>query len=151
MIALKGDPIWGELGSYDNFPDALGVDHPPFAFNSGMGWREVAAGEVRKLGITGPNGESPEDWQASRPTTMAGKLPPPQIDVNQVDPELQKKLQERDGVAVVDGVAMRKEDADAVRARSAARRAAREARSKELADQAVRKAADAYARKGATP
>jgi hypothetical protein len=54
MIALKGDPIWGELGSYDNFPDALGVDYPPFAFNSGMGWKAVSTEECQRLGITGP-------------------------------------------------------------------------------------------------
>jgi hypothetical protein len=128
MIALKGDPIWGELGSYENFTDALGVDHPPFAFNSGMGWREVAAGEVRKLGITGPNGESPKDWQRSGPATMDGKLPAPQLDVNAVDPALIKKLQERDGVVVEEGTAMRPEDADKIRAGIEARRAAREAR-----------------------
>ena len=128
MIALKGDPVWGELGSYENFQDALGVDHPPFAFNSGMGWREVAAGEVRKLGITGPNGESPKDWQKSGPATLDGKLPAPQLDVNQTDPELIKKLQERDGVVVQDGTAMRPEDADKIRDGIEARRAAREAR-----------------------
>lgn len=124
MIALKGDPVWGQLGNYENFPDALGVDHPPFAFNSGMGWREVAAGEARKLGITGPKGESPKDWQASRPVTLDGKLPAPQLDVNRVDPALVKKLIERDGVVVEDGTAMRAQDKEAILARIAAREAA---------------------------
>ena len=128
MIALKGDPVWGELGSYGNFSDALGVDHPPFAFNSGMGWREVAAGEVRRLGITGPQGQSPKDWLASRPVTMAGKMPPPQMDVNAVDPALIRRLQERDGVIVQDGTAMRPEDAAQIRSAIDARRDAREAR-----------------------
>lgn len=128
MIALKGDPIWGELGSYGNFQDALGVDHPPFAFNSGMGWREVAAGEVRKLDITGPSGEPPKEWQATQPVVLDGKLPPPQVDMNGADPELIKKLQERDGVVVVDGTAMRPEDKAKILSEIEERRTAREAR-----------------------
>ena len=44
LIALKGDPVWGELGSSENFDDALDTDHPPFAFNSGMGWQEIDRG-----------------------------------------------------------------------------------------------------------
>lgn len=128
MIALKGDAVWGELGSYGNFQDALGVDHPPFAFNSGMGWREVAAGEVRKLGITGPNGETPQEWQATQPVVLDGKLPLPQVDVNGVDSDLLKTLQERDGVVVVDGTAMRPEDKDKILAATEDRTAAREAR-----------------------
>ena len=145
MIALKGDPIWGELGSYGNFDDALGVDHPPFAFNSGMGWRELAAGEVRRLGITGPQGESPKEWQASRPVTLDGKLPAPQLDVNQVDPELLKKLQERDGVVVQDGTAMRPEDADKIRAGIEARRLAREARKAARLDKSIFNRQEEYA------
>lgn len=145
MIALKGDPIWGELGSYDNFTDALGVDHPPFAFNSGMGWREVAAGEVRKLGITGPNGESPKDWQKSGPATLDGKLPAPQLDVNETDPELLKKLQERDGVVVEKGTAMRPEDADKIRAGIEARRLAREARKAARLDKSISDRQEEYA------
>jgi hypothetical protein len=90
MIALKGDPVWGELGSYGNFQDALGVDHPPFAFNSGMGWREISGAEVRALGITGPAGETPEEWLATEPATLTGKqaLPTPQVSLNGVDPDL---------------------------------------------------------------
>lgn len=90
LIALKGDPIWGELGSYDNFQDALGVDHPPFAFNSGMGWREISGEEARAMGITGPDGETPEEWLASEPVTLSGKqpLPAPQVSLNGVDPAL---------------------------------------------------------------
>lgn len=90
MVALKGDPIWGELGSYGNFKDALGVDHPPFAFNSGMGWREISKEEVRALGITGPDGESPAEWLQSQPETLAGKqkLPTPQVSLKGVDPAI---------------------------------------------------------------
>lgn len=90
MIALKGSPIWGELGSYENFPDALGVDFPPFAFNSGMGWKPVSAAEVRALKIKGPDNESPEDWFATRPATLTGKLalPAPRMSLGDVDPEI---------------------------------------------------------------
>lgn len=45
MIALKSSPIWQALGSSALFPDALNTDHSPFAFNSGMGWREVPLDE----------------------------------------------------------------------------------------------------------
>jgi hypothetical protein len=51
MVALKGHPIWEKLGSSALFDDSLDVDHPPFAFNSGMWWREVRRAEVFKLGI----------------------------------------------------------------------------------------------------
>lgn len=90
MIALKGDPVWGELGSYDNFSDALGVDHPPFAFLSGMGWRAVSAAECEALGITGPDGETPDEWLASGPIVMAGKLPlpSPRMSMADVDPAI---------------------------------------------------------------
>ncbi len=90
MIALKGDPVWGELGSSENFSDALDTDHPPFAFNSGMGWREIQREEALALGITGPNGEPIDDWFASRPDTIAGKLPlpTPSLSMKDVDPEI---------------------------------------------------------------
>lgn len=94
MIALKGDPVWGELGSYDNFQDALGVDHPPFAFESGMWWDEVEAAECDELGITGPAGESAADFFASQPQTLAGRmeLPEPSISMAGVDPGLRDKF-----------------------------------------------------------
>jgi hypothetical protein len=90
MIALKGDPIWGEIGSAENFGDALNVDHPPFAFNSGMGWKEISASEARALGITGPDGESPEVFLASAPITLTGPqpLPAPQVSLKGVDPAI---------------------------------------------------------------
>jgi hypothetical protein len=79
MVALKGDPVWGELGSSGNFDDALDVDHPPFAFNSGMGWREVLRGEAGALGVRGPQGETIDAFLGgpSRPRVLAGELPLP--------------------------------------------------------------------------
>ena len=95
MVAFKGDPVWGELGSYDNFSDALGVDHPPFAFSSGMGWKPVSAEECEKLGVTGPNRETAEEWFASRPNILAGKLPlpAPRLSLEGVDPKLIEDFQ----------------------------------------------------------
>ncbi len=95
MVALKGDPVWGELGSYGNFTDALGVDHPPWCFNSEMGWREVPRGEVLAAGITGPDGEPMEEWLASAPVTLTGRqpLPSPQISMRDVDPEIRAAFQ----------------------------------------------------------
>lgn len=49
MIAHKLSPIWAALGSRALFDDALNVDHPPFAFQSGMGWREIFASDLEDL------------------------------------------------------------------------------------------------------
>lgn len=51
MIALKQDLIWAELGAKANFPDALNVDHPPFAWSSGMGWMPVKHAVAKELGM----------------------------------------------------------------------------------------------------
>lgn len=65
MIARKGATIWEELGSAALFDDALDTDHPPFAFNSGMGWRPVDRVECIRLGIIAPDWkpEGFEEWQ----------------------------------------------------------------------------------------
>jgi len=90
MIAFKGDPVWGELGSSSNFDDALDVDYPPFAFTSGMGWREVPRAECKALKVRGPNGETIDEWFATRPKTLRGELPmpSPSLSLNDVDPDL---------------------------------------------------------------
>ena len=51
IIALKTDDVWRRLGSPENFPDAIGVDYPPFAFGSGMQWRGVGFREMDELGF----------------------------------------------------------------------------------------------------
>ena len=51
MIAPKDDPIWDALGSSGNFDDALDTPYPPFAYNSGMGWRAVQREECVALGV----------------------------------------------------------------------------------------------------
>lgn len=51
MAALKDDAVWAQLGSSTLFPDGLDSDVPPYAFNSGMGWREVPREEAIALGL----------------------------------------------------------------------------------------------------
>lgn len=52
MIALKDSPIWQAIGDgAGGFDDTLGNAMPPFAFGSGMGWREVPKAEVQELGL----------------------------------------------------------------------------------------------------
>jgi hypothetical protein len=51
MIAPKDDPIWEALGSSGNFDDALDTPYPPWAYNSGMGWRQVPREECAALGV----------------------------------------------------------------------------------------------------
>ncbi len=55
MIARKDSPIWEELGNPDNFDDAIGTSYPPFAFNSGMGWRDVDRAECVSVGLIDEN------------------------------------------------------------------------------------------------
>lgn len=49
MIALKTDPVWERLGTM--FPDSLGNDYAPFAFNSGMRTRDIDRDEAEALGL----------------------------------------------------------------------------------------------------
>ena len=123
MIALKGDPVWGELGSYSNFPDALGVDYPPFAFSSGMGWSEIDLAECRGLSVLGPAGESLADFQASSPATLGGRqpLPAPAISIREMDPALRDQLLETTGAIDVGGTATLPAGAEGVAQRAAAR------------------------------
>ena len=51
MIARKDAEIWGRLGDSSIFRDALDTWLPPFAFNSGYGWREIDRAEAIKLGV----------------------------------------------------------------------------------------------------
>lgn len=146
MIAAKGDPIWGELGGWENFEDALGVDHPPFAFNSGMGWLEVSKAECRRLGITGPNGQSLRDFHKTRPFTMTGaqSLPAPVLSTKDLDPELKRKFLKDTGAVEAHGHATTEEG----RAELDEREAAREARRKARMEQDIADAAAEYERRG---
>ena len=140
MIALKGDPLWGELGSSANFEDALDVDFPPFAFNSGMRWRPISRSEADSLGITGPDGETADEWvQKDHPTlvdTQSG-IPDPQVSLRKVGEGIRKKMAQSSDVALVDDIATTQAGADALRARIAAREKAREERRQRRLDSAI--------------
>lgn len=131
MIALKGDPIWGELGGSGNFDDALDVDYPPFAFNSGMGWQAVTREECERLHVTGPNGETIDDWLAlEHPLlvdTQSG-LPAPQLSLRAADPALTSAFLRSTGAVQVETTATPAPNKDALLAQLEARRLAREAR-----------------------
>lgn len=57
MIARKDDPVWAALGNSAEFSDAMDVDVPPFAYNSGMGWKELPREECVRLGVIGAEEE----------------------------------------------------------------------------------------------
>jgi hypothetical protein len=104
MIALKGDAVWGELGASANFNDALDTDAPPFAFGSGMGWREVGRAECVSLGVTGPDGETMEQWLGDEHPVLS-TLSAPSVDMSTADPGLVQRLTAGEG-AVRDGTAV---------------------------------------------
>lgn len=86
LIAAKDHPVWQNLGDGDLFDDALDVDHPPFAFRSGMGWRSVHWTEGRKMGLQLP------DYVLSKSVPVPGSqpitLPPPRASVSRwTEPE----------------------------------------------------------------
>lgn len=72
MIALKDSPVWAELG---NFEDGIGVDYPPFAWGSGMGWRAVGFREARELGLIPPGWRPPAPRPVSSPNEALETTP----------------------------------------------------------------------------
>lgn len=83
MIAHKNDPVWDALGDSALFDDALDVDHPPFAFGSGMGWSEVFAGEWESLGGSDQTAVVYED---------ANQLPVPKVSTSGLDDDFLAEL-----------------------------------------------------------
>ncbi len=80
MIAHKTDPIWSAIGDATLFPDALNVDHPPFAFESGMGWQQIDDEECQTLGVQIPANPpaitpTPTDLLPPAVTTTDGLTP----------------------------------------------------------------------------
>lgn len=71
MLALKTSPVWRALGSSALFPDALNVDHAPFAFNSGMGLSEVGFRDAESSGLDGSE-------QSVTPAQITAAVQPPQ-------------------------------------------------------------------------
>lgn len=84
-IALKDDPIWQALGDASRYSDCLNVDYPPFAFNSGFGWRGVARGELRRLKV-----EIPAAAGTASPEPVV--MPPPVVNAATIDDATSAKL-----------------------------------------------------------
>lgn len=55
MIALKTDPTWARLADPANFPDALGNEFAPFAFNSAWRQADIGRDEAEALGLISPS------------------------------------------------------------------------------------------------
>ncbi len=100
LMAPKGHPIWTALGDAEQFRDALDVDHPPFAFNSGMGWREVTAAEYSawvgdpeleaELLEVGAEGRRNRSVMAGRKPAV--EPPAPQVSAAGIDDDLMAQL-----------------------------------------------------------
>ncbi len=78
MIALKQDPVWAAIGDPALFPDALGVDHPPFAFASGMGWQQIDEDDCYDLGVLGATPPAPKDPPDLPDPSDAPSVPTPE-------------------------------------------------------------------------
>lgn len=93
MIAEKGSNVWEQLGSKGLFDDAIGTDYPPFAFNSGMGWRQIARAICEQLGV--PFGAKVKAAPRLDDVELAAKF----------DPEFLKTLRAALDVEIREGVA----------------------------------------------
>lgn len=68
MVALKGSPIWQALGDgAGGYTDTLGNPFPPFAYQSGMGWRDVHRDRALELGL------NPKDAREKLPDLSPGE------------------------------------------------------------------------------
>ena len=104
LMAPKGHPIWTALGDSAQFSDALDVQHPPFAFNSGMGWREVTRDEFSawvnnpeieaEMLEMGADGRRNRATMEGRPAAVAPQATPPepQFSPTGVDEDLMRQL-----------------------------------------------------------
>lgn len=57
LVALKSSDIWNWLGSPELFPDGTGLNHAPFAWESGWSTVNRSRAETEELGLLAP-GES---------------------------------------------------------------------------------------------
>jgi hypothetical protein len=64
LLALKGDPIWAKLGDRQIWPDALGIDHPPFYLDSGIQWRPIDLEEAIQFGLIIGKAREPNQSEA---------------------------------------------------------------------------------------
>lgn len=65
MVARKDAEVWNQLGSPTIFNDGLGQPYPPFAFNSGMGFREVDRSDAIRIGAM-----TADDEVSARPRSL---------------------------------------------------------------------------------
>ncbi len=86
MVALKDSPIWEALGGgAGGYEDAIDNPYPPYAFNSGMGWRAVDRVRCVELGLMA-------SWET--PGEMEGTLLPGAAEINAVFDRLPADLRE---------------------------------------------------------
>ena len=88
MIALKDDPVWEELGNGDD--DSIGTDYPPFAYNSGMGWRQVSKQEMLALGLIDDTWTAPKPKPVKSPNASLETTP--QIASREIRDALSQRL-----------------------------------------------------------
>lgn len=89
MTALKTSPIWAELGAgAGGYEDTLGTDYPPFAFGSGMEWREADRELCLRLGLI------EEDYDPGAQTTegASGGLDKMASAFDRLDPDIRAAL-----------------------------------------------------------
>ena len=90
IIIMKGDPILAELGSSENFDDALDVDHAPFAFGSGMRLRAVPLDELETLGFKNVTIDG-EEYTLDE---IMDSIPRPKVSTSGLDPDFVDQLKE---------------------------------------------------------
>ena len=89
MIALKDDDVWNNLGDSSLFDDGLDNPSPPFAFNSGMYWRQVPRDECIELGLI--EGDEASDEPDGAQKTFGESLT---IDGEKYDEDIVKAMRE---------------------------------------------------------
>lgn len=97
MIARKDDNIWNVLGDPSVFADALETDVPPFAFNSGFGWREIRRDEAIALGVMerGAEIQPPEKGpkpEVQSPKSISGQQAQAREEADRFDPEFLRSI-----------------------------------------------------------
>jgi hypothetical protein len=90
LIAPKGHWVWHNLGDSGLFDDALDVEHPPFAFRSGWGWRQVHWKEGQEMGLDLPKVESgKQKVESGKPLVM----PAPRASVKRMNNPVRAELE----------------------------------------------------------